>query len=350
MYWNGAAELPTMVGLGTLGGHNSEGSDINSSLVITDWAQTTGVGFGDDPTPSQFKRGFWYDTLEQPPTMREIPTLNDCATCEAEAYGINDNGIIVGWSQSQVAGPQRAFKYTIGQTVARDLGTLGGTHSWAWEINDNGKVVGHSTTADPGSPTHGFLHDGTMHDLGALADHNYALALDINNNDTVVGWSAPTSNPACFTSPFPCHATVKELNEPLCDLNNMLTGPGSTEWTVLHQARAIDSAGHIVGAGLHNIGGLNLLRGFLLTPPPPPITTPPPFEPMAPEGLQPDVDGLPRQAPPARPPAADDDHASMDSPPTALGSPVQIKDERGNELAPRDAEGQMDLFLGLQLA
>jgi hypothetical protein len=98
------------------------------------------------------------------------------------------------------------------------------------------------------------------------------------------------------------------------------------------------------------IGGETYLRAFLLQIASSPISTPPPFEPMAPEALQPDVDGLPRQAPPARPPAADDDHAAMDRPFTALGSPVSIKDERGNELAPRDAEGQMDLFLGLRLA
>jgi probable HAF family extracellular repeat protein len=196
MYLNGETE--DMIGLGTFGGHNSEGSDINSSRIIVGWAQENPVGFGpgdDPPTVAQLDRGFWADGTELPvPTLHEIPRLAGCDLCHGQAYGINDNGIVVGYSQLQIGGPIHAFKYTIGQAVSRDLGTLGGADSRAWEINDNGKVVGQSTTGAAGSPTRGFLHDGIMNDLGALPGHTYAVALDINNSDTVVGFSAESES------------------------------------------------------------------------------------------------------------------------------------------------------------
>ena len=52
--------------------------------------------------------------------------------------------------------------------TAVDLGTLSGTESHGNGINDNGEVVGYSdTTGD--AAQHAFLYDGTtMHDLGTL--------------------------------------------------------------------------------------------------------------------------------------------------------------------------------------
>ena len=48
-----------------------------------------------------------------------------------------------------------------------DLGTLGGTYSWAFDINDRGQVVGYSGTA--AGDQHAFLYgDGAMTDLGTL--------------------------------------------------------------------------------------------------------------------------------------------------------------------------------------
>ncbi len=85
------------------------------------------------------------------------------------------------------------------------LGTLGGTHSEAYGINDSGQVVGYSGMS--GGAVHAFLYTG-----GGIID-----------------------------------------------LNDLL--PSGSGWTLV-EARGISDSGQIVGHGLHN----GETRAFLLTP------------------------------------------------------------------------------------
>ena len=62
------------------------------------------------------------------------------------AYGINDGGTIVGNSR-HVGGNRHAFSYDPGTHTMTDLGTLGGDSSTAHGINDAGTIVGDSDTA-----------------------------------------------------------------------------------------------------------------------------------------------------------------------------------------------------------
>jgi len=84
-----------------------------------------------------------------------------------------------------------AVRYTL-----TDLGTLGGSFSQAFGVNNKGWVVGFSTTAgDVG--LHAFLwRRGVMTDLGTLGGSDplpYSLALSINDRGEVAGLSE-TSN------------------------------------------------------------------------------------------------------------------------------------------------------------
>lgn len=91
------------------------------------------------------------------------------------AYGIDDDGDIVGSSTvGQASGaPAHAFLYSHGTMT--DLGTLpGDTNSSAASINDSGEIVGSS---DDGNTTRPFLYEnGKLYDLASLIDPSDPLA------------------------------------------------------------------------------------------------------------------------------------------------------------------------------
>src|SRR5687768_14416721 len=85
--------------------------------------------------------------------------------------------------------PQIAFLVDLNSRTAIDLGTLGGSDSIAYGINDAGQVVGQSLTA--GGDLRAFITgpDGVgMRDLGTLGG-NGSIARSINDAGQVVGYS-----------------------------------------------------------------------------------------------------------------------------------------------------------------
>jgi probable HAF family extracellular repeat protein len=73
-----------------------------------------------------------------------------------------------------------AFLYS--GSIITDLGTLGGTQSFAGGINDNGLVVGAANIAGQDSTFHAFLYSGsTMTDLNSLVDPGCGWILDSAN-------------------------------------------------------------------------------------------------------------------------------------------------------------------------
>ena len=171
---------------------------------------------------------------------------------ESSAYGVNDNGQVVGYSGATTG--QRAFRWSSGSM--QDIGDLSGGNdfSFAYGINNNGQVVGWSK-ADTGDRA--FLwSSGSMSDLGdLLGGNNSSFAYGINNNGQVVGCSSATTGQRAF---------LWSSGSGMQDLNDYLDASG-TGWA-LRWASDINDAGQIVGYGMY--GGAT--RAFLLTPVPEP--------------------------------------------------------------------------------
>src|SRR5690349_11177018 len=113
-------------------------------------------------------------------TAYDLGTLGGTASF---AYGINSSGTIVGQSATSNNAAYHAFSYSGG--VMRDLGTLpGGTVSVAYAINSSGTIAGASYTNGSSNPIYlnAFSYSGgVMTDLGTLGG-NYSRAYGINNS------------------------------------------------------------------------------------------------------------------------------------------------------------------------
>ena len=119
------------------------------------------------------------------PTYLNPLDLGTLGGDETRAYDANGSRI-VGASQT-ADGTVHAFKYEAGALT--DLGTLGGSTSWAFAINALGAVVG-SASLPYDVAVHAFLWtaDGGMLDLGTLGG-TYSRASGINDAGQVSGWS-----------------------------------------------------------------------------------------------------------------------------------------------------------------
>jgi probable HAF family extracellular repeat protein len=166
------------------------------------------------------------------------------------AYGINDDGVIVG--KSGGGGFNHAFIYQDG--VMSDLGTLGGSNAIADAITNNGLIAGYSTP-DDASNDHAFLltpQDG-MIDLGTLPGDDASYAYGLNSLGQVVGASKSGGTSTAFAY----------QDGQMVDLNTVVDNLGN--WT-LQSATGINDSGVIVGYGdvLLSVG--HRIHGFMLTP------------------------------------------------------------------------------------
>ena len=155
------------------------------------------------------------------------------------AYAINENRQIAGVS-NQLA-PFAIHSFVVQPDLSLvDLLTLGGTETYAYDINDLGQVVGWSSlSTEPNPRYHAFRANGTQpltstNDLGTLGG-NLSVARGINNRGEVVGQSE--------TSGHEFHAFRTRPNQPLDPTTDDLgTFGGGTS-----HATAINNAGQVVG-------------------------------------------------------------------------------------------------------
>jgi probable HAF family extracellular repeat protein len=121
-----------------------------------------------------------------------------------------------------------------------DLGTLGGSQSFATGINASGHVVGRSDTTD--GKQHAFITgpDGVgMTDLGTLGGTG-SFAFGINAAGQVVGYSETTTGAQ--------HAFITGPNgSGMADLNSLLN---LTDGPILTEATGINNNGQVIAVGI----------------------------------------------------------------------------------------------------
>ena len=135
------------------------------------------------PTPAPGSQAVAAATVSY--SIKNIGTLGGNIS---EAYDINNVGQTVGWART-AADKTHAFLQHAG--TMKDLGTLSGGLSEANAINDAGVVVGYSTLSS-GAERAVRWQNGTIKNLGTLGGRN-SRATDINQDGVIVGWSMTSS-------------------------------------------------------------------------------------------------------------------------------------------------------------
>jgi len=125
-------------------------------------------------------------SIAQSYSVTDLGTLGGPQT---QAFGMNDNGDVVGVSSTST-GARHAFLWTKAAGM-QDLGTNGFLESWALGVNNSHEVVGYLVNS---GATHGFrwTQSGGMKDLGSLGS-NATIAQSVNGSGVIVGVSANTS-------------------------------------------------------------------------------------------------------------------------------------------------------------
>ncbi|MFG0329662.1 MAG: hypothetical protein ACF8PN_07140 [Phycisphaerales bacterium] len=141
----------------------------------------------DGPAPFATRAAVWRSSGQ---SIQHLGTLGGT---DSWAFDLNESEQIVGWSEIEVgSGDRQAILWNdSGYTI---LGDLGFPHSEAYAINESGEVVGMSWTAELDSRAFHW-QAGVMTDLGTLGG-SHSWAYDINDNGWIAGRaSTGTSTP-----------------------------------------------------------------------------------------------------------------------------------------------------------
>jgi probable HAF family extracellular repeat protein len=247
-----------MVQLGTLGGNNGAANAISNRGEVAGFAESSMPDPGCPlPQALHFMPVVW-----RKGAIHTLPSVG--GDPDGVAYNINDNGEVVGASGTCTTfNPNflnnllavHALLWENGK--ATDLGNLGGQTGQAggnsaYDVNNRGEVVGSSDL--PGDTTfHAFLwtRKTGMQDLGTLSGDLASNSISINDAGSVVGVSLDANfNPRAFL-------WERGL---MTDLNTLVVGDSPL---YLLTGCSINSRGEITGLGLTSSGEIHT---YLATP------------------------------------------------------------------------------------
>ena len=228
--------------LGTFGGNDSSANAVNNRGQV--------VGEALNAIPDPYTGVFLIPGATQVHAFRwtKSRALQDLGTLggtDSAAFSINDRGQISGWSftnttvnSSTGAPTMDPFLWADGRMV--DLGTLGGTFGKSFSLNNRGQVAGSSYLAGDQS-CHPFLWaDGRMVDLGTLGGDS-GQAFFVNDDGEVVGAANLPGALGCDQLDTPGHAFLWK--------NGVMTDLGAPDNDPCSVADAINAKHQIVGFG-----------------------------------------------------------------------------------------------------
>jgi probable HAF family extracellular repeat protein len=140
-----------------------------------------------------------------------------------------------------------------------NLGTLGGSTSWGYAINDSGQVTGSSDSFN--GPLHAYITDPTTHvmtDLGALGGNDYSAGLAINSYGDVVGEADIATDRSTAYLVGIIYSKGK-----MTDLNTLLAPADLANYRI-YQAKGINDKGQIAANAV--VLATNLPVAVLLIP------------------------------------------------------------------------------------
>jgi probable HAF family extracellular repeat protein len=243
--------------LPTLGGNNGAVNQINRAGTAVGFAETS---FPDPACPAPHMLHF-LPAVWQQGKVRRLPTFH--RDPNGVALAINDRDQIVGASgicsffQPTLINLQGVHPILWQNGKAINLGNLGGATgaaggNIAWNLNNNGEVVG-SSDLKGDTVFHAFLWTRAtgMQDLGALTGDVYSTGSSINDNGDIVGLSLDQN----FSGrAFLWHSgTMRDLNT-LIPANSPI---------FLFAGCSINNDGEITGLGVTRTGEFHT---YLLTP------------------------------------------------------------------------------------
>jgi probable HAF family extracellular repeat protein len=231
------------------------------ALMVNEGGQIVGESYTGDsvPSPPSFtcgdfpltQHGFFWDNGK----MVDLGTLGGSCTF---TYALNNRGQVVG--QSTLPGDETSHPYIWERKRMTDLGTLGGTYGYASWLNDSGAVVGLATPQGDQALIAFLWKHGAISNLGTLPGNGCSGADAINSQGQIVGGSGFNIADFFADCSDPVEHAVLWENSKILDLNNFVP-PGSD--LTLNEAFFINDSGEISGLGTLSDGDQH---AFLLIP------------------------------------------------------------------------------------